>query len=182
MKIGFIGLGNMGAPMARNLIKAGHELIVFDLSTDALSQLREAGAHTAQSVSEIARMDNIEVIITMLPASQHVRSVYLSQEGLLSSVSKEALLIDCSTIDPQTAREVAKVASEQGNSILDAPVSGGTGGAEAGTLTFMVGGSKQLLIKHNPYCPVWEKILCIVVILAMVRSLKLQIICCWVFL
>ena len=142
MKIGFIGLGNMGAPMARNLIKAGHDLTVFDLSSDALTQLREAGAHVGKSVAEIASSANIEVIITMLPASQHVKSVYLNEDGILEAVSKGVILIDCSTIDPQAAREVAKVANDQGNPMLDAPVSGGTGGAEAGTLTFMVGGSK----------------------------------------
>lgn len=142
MKIGFIGLGNMGAPMARNLLKAGHELIVFDLSEEIRAQLREAGASTSKSVAELASASNIEAIITMLPASQHVRSVYLNQGGILETVHKSVLLIDCSTIDPQTARDVAKAASDKGNPMLDAPVSGGTGGAEGSTLTFMVGGAK----------------------------------------
>lgn len=150
MKIGFIGLGNMGAPMARNLIKAGHDLTVFDLSADALAQLRDAGAQVSKSVAEIANSANMEVIITMLPASQHVKSVYLNQDGILKSVAKGVLLIDCSTIDPQTAREVAKVAKDQGNPMLDAPVSGGTGGAEAGTLTFMVGGEKEDFDRAQP--------------------------------
>jgi 3-hydroxyisobutyrate dehydrogenase len=143
MKIGFIGLGNMGAPMAQNLLKAGHDLVVFDLSTDALSQLSKAGASISQSISELASNPKIEAIITMLPASQHVRSVYLGQGGILEMAAKDVFLIDCSTIDPQTAREVAKAALDRGNSMLDAPVSGGTGGAEAGTLTFMVGGAKK---------------------------------------
>ena len=143
MKLGFIGLGNMGSPMARNLIKAGHELTVFDLSKEALDQLRTAGASIAQSPAEVASAANVEVVITMLPASQHVRSVYLGQGGIFGSVSQDVLLIDCSTIDPQTAREVAKAALEKGNPMLDAPVSGGTGGAESGTLTFMVGGTKK---------------------------------------
>ncbi|QWD90223.1 3-hydroxyisobutyrate dehydrogenase [Polynucleobacter sp. MWH-Braz-FAM2G] len=150
MKIGFIGLGNMGAPMARNLIKAGHDLTVFDLSADALAQLRDAGAQVSKSVAEIANSANMEVIITMLPASQHVKSVYLNQDGILKSVAKGVLLIDCSTIDPQTAREVAKAAKDQGNTMLDAPVSGGTGGAEAGTLTFMVGGEKEGFDRAQP--------------------------------
>lgn len=143
MKVGFIGLGNMGGPMARNLIKAGHELTVFDLSKVALDQLRMAGANIAQSPAELASAANVEMVITMLPASQHVRSVYLGQSGILESASQDVLLIDCSTIDPQTAREVAKAALEKGNPMLDAPVSGGTGGAESGTLTFMVGGTKK---------------------------------------
>ena len=143
MKVGFIGLGNMGGPMARNLIKAGHELTVFDLSKVAQDQLRMAGANIAQSPAELASAANVEMVITMLPASQHVRSVYLGQSGILESASQDVLLIDCSTIDPQTAREVAKAALEKGNPMLDAPVSGGTGGAESGTLTFMVGGTKK---------------------------------------
>ena len=143
MKVGFIGLGNMGGPMARNLIKAGHELTVFDLSKVALDQLRMAGANIAQSPAELASAANVEMVITMLPASQHVRSVYLGQSGILESASQDVLLIDCSTIDPQTAREVAQAALEKGNPMLDAPVSGGTGGAESGTLTFMVGGTKK---------------------------------------
>ncbi len=143
MKVGFIGLGNMGSPMARNLIKAGHELTVFDLSKVALDQLRMAGANIAQSPAELASAANVEMVITMLPASQHVRSVYLGRSGILESASQDVLLIDCSTIDPQTAREVAKAALEKGNPMLDAPVSGGTGGAESGTLTFMVGGTKK---------------------------------------
>ena len=143
MKIGFIGLGNMGAPMAQNLLKAGHDLTVYDLSETALAQLNRAGAKIAQSAVELSSIPGMEVIITMLPASQHVRSVYLNQGGILEAVAKDALLIDCSTIDPQTAREVAKAALSKGNPMLDAPVSGGTGGAEAGTLTFMVGGAKK---------------------------------------
>ena len=129
--------------MARNLIKAGHELTVFDLSKVAQDQLRMAGANIAQSPAELASAANVEMVITMLPASQHVRSVYLGQSGILESASQDVLLIDCSTIDPQTAREVAKAALEKGNPMLDAPVSGGTGGAESGTLTFMVGGTKK---------------------------------------
>ena len=143
MKVGFIGLGNMGGPMARNLIKAGHELTVFDLSKVAQDQLRMAGANIAQSPAELASAANVEMVITMLPASQHVRSVYLGQSGILESASQDVLLIDCSTIDPQTAREVAKAALEKGNPMLDAPVSGGTGGAESGTLSLMVGGTKR---------------------------------------
>ena len=140
MNIGFIGLGNMGAPMAANLIKAGHELTVFDVSANALAQVKGLGATVVNSVSQLAQTSNLEVIITMLPAAQHVRSVYLGPDGILANVSKGVVLIDSSTIDPQTSRDVASLAIQQGNPMLDAPVSGGTGGAQAGTLTFMVGG------------------------------------------
>ena len=140
MNIGFLGLGNMGGPMALNLLKAGHTLTVFDLSPASLARLVEAGATAAASPAVIAQSD-AEVIITMLPAAAHVKSVYLGDKGLLAHVQPGVLLIDCSTIDPLSAREVAKAATEHGNPMLDAPVSGGTGGASAGILTFMVGGS-----------------------------------------
>ena len=140
MHIGFIGLGNMGGPMARNLLKAGHQLTVFDVSEKALSEIRVAGANLATSVMEVAKTAGLDIVITMLPAAPHVRSVYLGEQGLLAHIAKGVILIDSSTIDPQTSREIAKLALGQGNPMLDAPVSGGTGGAQAGTLTFMVGG------------------------------------------
>ena len=141
MHIGFLGLGNMGGPMARNLLKAGHQLTVFDLSAAAVSGLVEAGAKEATSPAAVAQAD-VDVIITMLPAAPHVKQVYLGEDGLLAHVSAGVLLIDSSTIDPLSAREVASAAAHNGNPMLDAPVSGGTGGAAAGTLTFMVGGSE----------------------------------------
>jgi 3-hydroxyisobutyrate dehydrogenase len=140
MHIGFIGLGNMGGPMARNLLAAGHQLSIFDLSATAVEALRSAGANPVESVAALAQID-IDLIITMLPAASHVKAVYLGEKGLLASVAPGVRLIDSSTIDPMSAREVASAAQQQGNPMLDAPVSGGTGGAEAGTLTFMVGGS-----------------------------------------
>ncbi|MGA6097467.1 3-hydroxyisobutyrate dehydrogenase [Stutzerimonas marianensis] len=141
MHIGFLGLGNMGGPMARNLLKAGHQLTVFDLSAAAVSGLVEDGAKEATSPAAVAQAD-VDVIITMLPAAPHVKQVYLGEDGLLAHVSAGVLLIDSSTIDPLSAREVASAAAHNGNPMLDAPVSGGTGGAAAGTLTFMVGGSE----------------------------------------
>lgn len=141
MKIGFIGLGNMGGPMARNLLKAGHQLTVSDLSQSAVAGLVEAGATAAASIAELARSD-VEMIITMLPAAPHVKGVYLGEDGLLANVAPQVRLIDSSTIDPMSARQVAEAAAARGNSLIDAPVSGGTGGATAGTLTFMVGGDK----------------------------------------
>lgn len=149
MHIGFLGLGNMGAPMARNLLKAGHRLTVFDLSEAAVAGLVEAGATAASSPAVLARAD-VELIITMLPAAAHVKGVYLSEDGLLAHVRPGVMLIDSSTIDPLSAREVAAAASRHGNPMLDAPVSGGTGGATAGTLTFMVGGEAADFDRAQP--------------------------------
>ncbi|MEW6175128.1 MAG: 3-hydroxyisobutyrate dehydrogenase [Pseudomonadota bacterium] len=149
MHIGFIGLGNMGAPMAHNLLKAGHQLSVFDLNAAAVDNLVGAGALPVDSPTAIAQ-GNAELIITMLPAAAHVKSVYLGENGLIASSRAGVMLIDCSTIDPHSAREVAKAAAEHGNPMLDAPVSGGTGGAAAGTLTFMVGGSDADFDRAQP--------------------------------
>jgi 3-hydroxyisobutyrate dehydrogenase len=149
MHIGFLGLGNMGAPMARNLLKAGHSLTVFDPFTQAVAALVEAGASAAASPTAVAKA-GVEVIITMLPTAAHVKQVYLGKDGLLAHVGQGVLLIDSSTIDPLTAREVATLATAQGNPMLDAPVSGGTGGAAAGTLTFMVGGSVSVFDQALP--------------------------------
>jgi len=149
MHIGFIGLGNMGAPMAHNLLKAGHQLSVFDLNAAAVENLVGAGALPVDSPTAIAQ-GNAELIITMLPAAPHVKSVYLGENGLIASSRAGVMLIDCSTIDPHSAREVAKAAAEHGNPMLDAPVSGGTGGGAARTLTFMVGGSDADFDRAQP--------------------------------
>ncbi len=149
MHIGFIGLGNMGAPMAHNLLKAGHQLSVFDLNAAVVENLVGAGALPVDSPTAIAQ-GNAELIITMLPAAAHVKSVYLGENGLIAHSRPGVMLIDCSTIDPHSAREVAKAAAEHGNPMLDAPVSGGTGGAAAGTLTFMVGGSDADFDRAQP--------------------------------
>lgn len=149
MNIGFIGLGNMGGPMALNLLKAGHQLTVFDLVPASVQVLIDAGAHAVHSPAAVARSD-AELIITMLPAARHVKAVYLGEDGLLAHVTRGVRLIDSSTIDPMTAREVAAAATKQGNPMLDAPVSGGTAGAAAGTLTFMVGGSEADFAQAQP--------------------------------
>jgi len=141
MKIGFIGLGHMGNPMARNLLKHGHNLKVFDVMPELVKKLTDLGCDHASSAAKCA--EDVEVVITMLPSSPHVRLVYLNATGVLSAAAPGTLLIDCSTIDPHTARDVAFDAKAKGFSMIDAPVSGGTGGAEAGTLTFMVGGDIQ---------------------------------------
>ncbi|MGA7324505.1 MAG: 3-hydroxyisobutyrate dehydrogenase [Rhodomicrobium sp.] len=146
--IGFIGLGNMGAPMAANLVKAGHKLRVFDLSPEALSKLAGTGAEACPTSSEVAR--GAEAVITMLPAGQQVRETYLGPKGLIAAASTGTLLIDCSTIDVTTAREVSAAASAAGLEMVDAPVSGGVGGAQAATLTFMAGGSETAFARAQP--------------------------------
>jgi 3-hydroxyisobutyrate dehydrogenase len=148
-RIGFIGLGNMGAPMAANLVKAGHAVAGFDLSAAALQALQAAGGQVAASAAEAAK--GAEVVITMLPAGEHVRDVWLHQGGLIDVVKDTGpLLIDCSTIDVDSARAVTAAAEEAGLAMLDAPVSGGTTGAQAGTLTFMVGGSEDAFARGLP--------------------------------
>ena len=146
--IGFIGLGNMGRPMARNLIKAGHALTVFDVAPGAVAALVEAGARAAASVGEAAV--GAEIVVTMLPAGPEVRAVYLDGAGVLARAAASALLIDSSTIDVETARAVAQRAADKGLAMIDAPVSGGVGGAEAGTLTFMVGGPDAAFARAKP--------------------------------
>ena len=135
MKIAFIGLGNMGGGMAANQAKAGREVLAFDLSKDALDRAVGAGCSAAGSVAEAVK--DAEVVITMLPAGPHVLKVYTDQ--VFGHAPKTALLIDCSTIDVETARKVAGLAGEAGYAFADAPVSGGTAAAEAGNLAFMVG-------------------------------------------
>lgn len=143
MKIAFIGLGNMGLPMAKNLIKANFEVIGFDINTKAMDELQLSGGQTANTIAKVVAQ--VDVVITMLPASQHVENSYLATEGILNSVQPNTLLIDCSTIAPESAKKVADQANQRGFQMLDAPVSGGTAGAINGTLTFMVGGSKEIL-------------------------------------
>ena len=139
MRIAFIGLGNMGAPMAANLIKAGHAVAGFDLAKTALDGLIAAGGRAAASIAESAA--EAELVVTMLPAGAQVRAVYEGAGGILAAASAGTLLIDCSTIDVVTARDVAESATARGFDMLDAPVSGGVAGAAAASLTFMVGGS-----------------------------------------
>ena len=140
-RIGFVGLGNMGLPMAQNLIKAGHQVEGVDLNPASIEKLKAAGG-TSVEFAKVAAA-RADVVITMLPAGKHVRDVYMGVGGIIENANPGTLLIDCSTIDVETAREVASAAEARGLLMLDAPVSGGVGGAAAGTLTFMVGGSMQ---------------------------------------
>ena len=140
-RIGFIGLGNMGLPMAQNLIKAGHQVEGVDINPAAIEKLKAAGGAAVEFAKVAAA--RADVVITMLPAGKHVREVYLGPNGIIENANPGTLLIDCSTIDVETARAVAAAAEAKGLLMLDAPVSGGVGGATAATLTFMVGGSVQ---------------------------------------
>jgi 3-hydroxyisobutyrate dehydrogenase len=147
-RIAFIGLGNMGGPMAANLLKAGHRLRVFDLVPAAVDAAVALGA-TAATTAVDAVVD-AEVVISMLPASRHVDALYRGEAGLLAAIPDGALVIDCSTIAPATAKQVAQAAADRGLAMLDAPVSGGTAGAAAGTLTFIVGGDAAVLERARP--------------------------------
>ena len=145
-KIAFIGVGNMGAPMANNLIKAGHQLCVYDVVPDCLKAVPQAkAANSARETLEAAQF-----VISMLPESHHVESLYLGEQGLLEHIPKNALVIDCSTISPTSSRKVASAARERGIAMIDAPVSGGTNGAIKGTLTFIVGGDESDLERARP--------------------------------
>jgi 3-hydroxyisobutyrate dehydrogenase len=146
--IGFIGLGNMGGPMVANLIKAGHSVAAFDIVSDAVERAVAAGATAAENAKTAAA--GAEIVITMLPAGQHVRSVYIDDDKVIDTVDDGALLIDSSTIDVTTAREVIAAAADKGLKMIDAPVSGGVGGATAGTLTFMCGGADSAYKRAEP--------------------------------
>ncbi|PRY65829.1 3-hydroxyisobutyrate dehydrogenase [Vreelandella songnenensis] len=154
--IAFIGLGNMGGPMAANLSRAGFNVRAFDLSRDALDAARSHGCEVAASAVDAAK--DADVIISMLPAGQHVRGLFVDGETpLFEVIKKGALVIDSSTIDADTARSVAAVGAEKGIGFIDAPVSGGVGGAQAGTLTFIVGASAEQYEQARPLLEVMGK-------------------------
>jgi 3-hydroxyisobutyrate dehydrogenase len=148
-RIGFIGLGNMGLPMAQNLVAAGHAVTGYDVGAEARAAAEGAGIQVADSLA--AAVGGADLVITMLPAGPQVRAVYTGDEGVLRLATSDALLVDCSTIDVETARDVAARAEAAGHAMVDAPVSGGVGGAAAGTLTFMVGGSDAAFARANPF-------------------------------
>ncbi|MBP6819701.1 MAG: 3-hydroxyisobutyrate dehydrogenase [Ferrovibrio sp.] len=146
--IGFIGVGNMGGPMARNLLKAGYAVKAFDLSAEAVARVVEAGGTKAATAQEAA--SDVDAVVTMLPAGKHVRDVYTGSKGILSVAKPNTLFIDSSTIDVKTAREVIAAAEAKGMRMLDAPVSGGVAGAENAALTFMVGGRDDAFAAARP--------------------------------
>lgn len=147
-RIGFVGLGNMGLPMALNLVKAGHHVEGFDLNRDAVEKLVAAGGASMESAKVAAA--RAEIVVTMLPSGKEVRELYLEPGGIIDSANPGALLIDSSTIDVATARDAAASADAKGFAMVDAPVSGGVGGAQGGTLTFMVGGSDTAFERARP--------------------------------
>ncbi|AUG52971.1 3-hydroxyisobutyrate dehydrogenase [Thalassospira marina] len=147
-KIGFVGLGNMGGPMAANLVRAGHEVKVFDLSTEAVKAAVEIGATAATSLADAAT--SVDAVVTVLPAGKHVLGVYDGAEGLLANAAANTLFIDSSTIEVDAARKAAELAKAKGMRAVDAPISGGVAGATAGTLTFMVGGDADAFATAEP--------------------------------
>jgi 3-hydroxyisobutyrate dehydrogenase len=146
--IGFVGLGNMGFPMAHNLMKSGHSVTGFDVRQDIVERLAADGGSPAHSLADVCT--GVEVVISMLPSGEQVREVYLNPDGVLATVAPETLLVDSSTIDVETARAVEHAARERGLAMVDAPVSGGVSGAQAATLTFMVGGSEDAFARARP--------------------------------
>src|ERR1700748_2944145 len=143
--IAFIGLGNMGGPMAANLVKAGHKVVAFDLVAASRDQAKADGAAVAES--SVSSVKGADVVITMLPAGKHVVSVW---NEVVPAMTKGALIVDCSTIDVESAREAHALAAKHGVGSVDAPVSGGTGGARAATLTFMCGGDEKSFAAAKP--------------------------------
>ena len=155
MIIAFIGLGNMGIGMATNLAKAGHEVRALDLSKEALSKAVAAGCIAAKGAKDA--VSTADAVVTMLPAGKHVRLVYTGEDGAFSYAKPGTLFIDCSTIDVATARDVISQAEAGGFAMIDAPVSGGVGGAAAGTLTFMCGGSTDAYGRAKPLLDIMGK-------------------------
>lgn len=147
-KVGFVGLGNMGGPMAKNLLQQGFELKGYDIVPQLLDEAVKLGAVACDSAKDAAT--EVDVFISMLPASKHVQKLYLGDEGVLSCLQPETLVIDCSTIAPTVSQEVSNAAKKSGIAMIDAPVSGGVGGAVAGTLTFIVGGGSAPLEQARP--------------------------------
>jgi len=147
-QIAFIGLGNMGGPMAANLVKAGHSVKAFDFVQAALHTFVDAGGIAATSAMDAIK--GAQIVVSMLPAGKHVAGLYLGNEGLLASLPKGSLVVDSSTIDVETARSVGLAAKSLGIDFVDAPVSGGTAGAKAGTLSFIVGGDEPAFERAEP--------------------------------
>ena len=140
--IAFIGVGNMGLPMAENLMKSGKKIKVFDVSKNTIEIAQKKNLDVVENLSDLVTTD-VTTVITMLPEGKHSKEVFLGENGIINKVSKDCLLIDCSTIDIQTSKEIGKKATENGIKMIDAPVSGGVMGAQKATLNIMVGGTKE---------------------------------------
>jgi len=154
--IAFIGVGNMGNPMAENILKSGRKIIVFDVSKKMMERAKKKGLNIAESLDTLIS-DQISTVITMLPEGKHSKEIYLGENGLINRVSKDCLLIDCSTIDIGTSKEIGKAADNQDIMMIDAPVSGGVMGAQKATLNIMVGGSKNAFDKALPVLKIMGK-------------------------
>ena len=154
--IAFIGVGNMGNPMAENLLKSGKRIRVFDTSNKMIELAKKKGLNTVESIETLIN-DKISTVITMLPEGKHSKEIYLGDNGIINKVSKDCLLIDCSTIDIETSKEIGKVANNKGIMMIDAPVSGGVMGAQKATLNIMVGGSKEAFERALPILKVMGK-------------------------
>ena len=154
MKIGFVGLGNMGGGMAANLVTAGHAVVAFDLAEAALNRACAAGCAVAKSAADAAA--NADAVVTMLPAGKHVASVYA--DDVFAAAAPGTLLLDCSTIDVATAKSVVGDAAKHGFDMVDAPVSGGIAAANGGTLTFMVGGTAEAFARSQPILTAMGKV------------------------
>ena len=155
-KIAFIGVGNMGNPMAVNLLKAGNKIKVFDVSKQMLEKARGKNLETVDRIEDLIS-EEISTVITMLPEGKHSKEIYLGDNGIINKVSKNCILIDCSTIDIQTSKEIGKVANDRGIMMVDAPVSGGVMGAQKATLNIMVGGSEDSFDRALPILKVMGK-------------------------
>ena len=154
--IAFIGVGNMGNPMAVNLLKSGKKIRVFDISNKMIDLAKEKGLNTVESIETLIN-NEISTVITMLPEGKHSKEIYLGDNGIINKVSKDCLLIDCSTIDIETSKEIGKAANNKGIMMIDAPVSGGVMGAQKATLNIMVGGSKEAYEKALPLLKIMGK-------------------------
>ena len=154
--IAFVGVGNMGNPMAENLLKAGKKIKVFDVSKEMLAKAKEKNLETTDNLDSLITKE-VTTIITMLPEGKHSKEIYLGDSGIINKVSKNCLLIDCSTIDINTSKELGEYAEKKGIMMIDAPVSGGVMGAQKATLNIMVGGSKQAFDKALPILKIMGK-------------------------
>ena len=155
-KIAFIGVGNMGNPMAENLHKSGKKITVFDVSKEMMERAEKKGLNTSESIESLIN-EEVSIVITMLPEGKHSKEIYLGDNGIINKVSKDCLLIDCSTIDIETSKEIGKAADNQNIMMIDAPVSGGVMGAQKATLNIMVGGSKEAFDKALPVLKILGK-------------------------
>ena len=155
-KIAFIGVGNMGNPMAENLHKSGKKITVFDVSKEMMERAEKKGLNTSDSIETLIN-EEVSIVITMLPEGKHSKEIYLGNNGIINKVSKDCLLIDCSTIDIETSKEIGKAADNQNIMMIDAPVSGGVMGAQKATLNIMVGGSKEAFDKALPVLKILGK-------------------------